>query len=109
MKITVYSANDPCVDTHELFHYVYLHGEAEYACRKVRNDRWNDSADDLCCADVLNGGRDLEDGEYEAILYGEPAIVVIDRKESNFARGRVALLSNSPEVLKHVRTPSEWR
>lgn len=110
--MTVFAADDPecplAVCGHpELWHYVYLHGEAERLARRMqRENDWSDGAPDLC---VLDGPHPTEPGEYAVTLYGHHAVAVLAHTHGRqYLCGRVALLSD-PVGLAHALAVNDWR
>lgn len=111
----VYSGYDPDApklpgEKHaELWHFVYLHGEAEsLSAEMIAQNGWYDGAADLC---VLDGPHPTTAGEYACTLYGRPAVAVIAKRghtDLRFMCGRVALLSDA-EGLAHARAVELWR
>lgn len=90
-----------------LWSYVYLHGRAEHWNARVgRQNGWEDCAPDLCCC--VDDPLPAADGEYDAILYGEPAKIVLStRYHGSLFGGRVAL-TNDEEGLAHARDHANW-
>lgn len=105
--MNVYSANDPAAPSNTLWHFVYLHGEAEgVASELTYRNNWPDGAADLC---VLDGTHPTTPGEYPVTLYGRDAVAVLaDRGLSGHLSGRVALMDDA-DGLAHARNVAEWR
>lgn len=109
MTINLYAVNDPSAV--EVWHFVYFHHQAEeLADRTQLAAGWRWEAPDLVGAD-----RPLpqEPGEYPCVIYGRPAIAVLDDYGKRQGRerwiwGRVALADDAV-ALAHARRPEDWR
>lgn len=88
----------------ELWHFVYLHGQAEDVVRELQEaNGWRWESPDLC---VLDGPHSTKPGAYPVTVYGRPAIAVL-ANQFGLLGGRVALLTD-PDALAHVIDPAAW-
>lgn len=107
--LRVICAADPEGKGRELWHYVYLHGQAEDLAGQMMAEKgWEWGPDDLCVLPDLNE-QPTEPDEYVVTLYGQAGVAVLaDRGLSNYLSGRVVLLSD-PVGMAHARDVKSWR
>jgi hypothetical protein len=103
-------ADDPAAAGWGLWHYVYLHGEAEDRARKEAAENWwggrSASAPDYV---VCNDPPPAEEGDYAATLYGARVVVFVRKpKGRNYLCGRAACPDDAVGFA-HASNPDEWR
>lgn len=105
--LTLLHPSDPRSAGKDLWHFVYLHGEAEiFNGQYARKQGWEYAAYDLC--GILEP-HPTEEGNYECDLYGRRALAVIRRlRNRSWLAGRVALYSDV-KGLKHALDYESWR
>jgi hypothetical protein len=100
-----YHDYDPDHLEDDRWHFVYLHGEAEEFNEENRiANGWEWSASDTFCSP---DPMPTEAGEYHAVLYGRPVIVVLADRRS--LRGGRAALADDTIALDHCRAVDDWR
>lgn len=98
--------NDPASKDIELWHFVYMHGEAERANQEQQQrEGWSDrEAPDYCvCADP----KPTAPGAYYGELYGRMVICVLAHRHGGLD-GRAAFIDDYPAVM-HCNSPEDWR
>lgn len=107
--LRVICAGDPEANGRELWHFVYLHGQAEDLAEQMMAEKgWEWSPGDLCVLPDLDE-QPTEPDEYRVTLYGQAGLAVLDsRGHPGRLSGRVALLSDAVG-LAHARDVKSWR
>lgn len=92
------------------WHWVYLHGQAEYHMETVQREKgWGWAAPDLF---VCDQPMPTEPGHYEAMLYGRRVVVVLAAPERYKSLGKPCGRAAFPEDeagFRHASTPEDWR
>lgn len=105
---TFFHQSDPAApkDCH-VWHYVYLHGEAEdHNAAQQNNNKWCDDPPppDLFVADLPMP----ENGDHPVLLYGKVAVAVLRDRFNGAVRGGRVAFPDDAEGYAHATDPDKW-